>query len=298
MHDSPPKRRALGLALLVATTLLWGSTFALMKDGTQSLSPALLLAWRFSLASAALLLLTSPRQLPWRIGIALGVILFASYSLQTAALERIGANRSAFLTGLNVVLVPIFASRLAGSQVPWRSWIACVLAFLGLAVLAGVGSADLLAGDVVGDAMTLAGAALFALYVLVLEKYGPQAAILPLATVQLLAVAACSWVWHGFTAQQPLPIMPGSTELWAILLFLAVAASGGTIVMQAHGQRHVSATDAALVFSLEPPFAAGFSWLWLDETLDTSTWIGGSMILAAMVLSQVPVARLWRRQRR
>lgn len=286
-------RHALGLVLLVLVTAIWGSTFAVVKNTAQDLSPANLIAWRFTVGALVLLpfLFARPRrasapQLPapraafWRDGLILGAWLLAGYGTQTIGLTTTSANRAAFITGLNVVMVPLWLALTGGAKPGVRLWGAVLLAASGIALLSWEGGA-LVIGDLwaFGCALTYAG------YILALEKAAPRHPPLAFTAAQVLVVAAFGWGWAVLAGGVTLP--PANT--WGALVYLGLAATAVTTLLQTLGQRWVGATEAAIIYALEPVAASMFSFLLLAEKVGARGLAGGALVVAAMVLSQLPV---------
>ncbi len=279
-------RHALGLTLLIAVTAIWGSTFAVVKTATETLSPSALVAWRFTLGTAALLPLLGvgrgrfrPNSAFWRDSLILGLWLVAGYATQTLALGVTSANRAAFLTGLSVVMVPLWLA-LTGNQKPGiRLWGAVLLAALGIALLSWEGGAPN-----VGDAWAFACALCYAGYILALEGAARRWPPLPFTWAQVLVVALLAWVWAAFSGAASLP--PSGS--WGALLYLGLAATAVTTLLQTLGQRLVSATEAAVLYALEPVTASAFSFALLGEVVGRRGLLGGALVVAAMVLSQWP----------
>lgn len=271
-----------GIVLLVLVTLVWGTTFALIKDITQSVSPYVLTALRFAIGGLIFLpFLRWDRQL-WKAGLILGILNFLSYITQAVGLTLISSNRSAFITGLNVVMVPIALALLMRRWPIAKVWWAAGLSILGIGLI----SFDSLTGFSAGDLWTLACASMYAGYILYLEKSNHHNA-LALTAVQMVVVALLSALASGFELTQTgWPEIPASA--WGGIFYLAVMATALTTFLMAYGQKTVSAAEAAIVYSLEPVFAALFAYLWSGETLGFSGVIGGCVIIGAMVLSQWP----------
>jgi len=289
---------AKGLLTLVLVTLLWGTTFALVKDATHTLKPEVLTALRFSLGLipfVPFMLANAARanRTLWRDGLILGVLNFASYIAQAIGLTLIGSNRSAFITGLNVVMVPLLLALIFRRRLPGVVWGAAALA------LAGIGFISAEGGPLSsGDFWTLGCAFFYALYIIYLERSSGHAS-LALVGVQMLTVAALSLLWSvpgllstGWPSLfYPRALTPEGGVLipsslpWT-LLYLSFFATAGTTLLMALGQKAVSASEAAIVYALEPVFAALFAWVWAGETLGARGWVGGALIVGAMVLSQ------------
>ena len=297
-------RHALGLILLIVVTAIWGSTFAVVKTATETLAPATLVAWRFTLAVLTLLPLFGlglGRGKPndpqsgqdkwgqvklgrafWRDSLILGLWLVAGYATQTLALGVTSANRAAFLTGLNVVMVPLWLALTGGRKPGVRLWGAVLLAALGIALLSWEGGAPN-----VGDAWAFGCALSYTGYILALERAAPRWPPLAFAGSQVLAVTLLSWLWAALSGAASWP-PPGS---WGVLLYLGVAATAVTTLLQTLGQRWVGATEAAVIYALEPVAASAFSFVLLGEAVGRRGLLGGALVVAAMLLSQLPGRR-------
>ncbi|MCD0164505.1 DMT family transporter [Deinococcus sp. 12RED42] len=290
--------QARGVVLLVLVTCLWGSTFAVVKTLGETLPPAVLIAWRFLIAAVALLplLLWRPGRAPsaapraagapggwresglWRDGAVLGAWLIAGYGTQTIALQTTSANRAAFFTALSVVLVPVWLVFAQRRRMPALLWTALPLAVAGLALLSWEGGAL-----VVGDAWALACAVTYAGFIVTLERMAHRHAALPFTLVQVLTVTVLAWVWAALSAPGQLWPPAGA---WAPLVYLGVAATAATTLMQTVGQRTVSAANASLIYALEPVTATLFSFLLIGERVGLRGALGGLLVVVATVLSQ------------
>jgi len=273
---------------------VWGSTFPVVKNATNVLDPSTLVAWRFTLAFALLAwpLLSRPRSvdglhvLPrrhlWRDGSILGAWLVAGYATQTIGLQTTSSNRAAFITGLSVVMVPLWLALTSGRSLGFRLWGAAAFALVGIGLLSWEGGAL-----VVGDAWALACAVTYAGYIIALERLAGRYRSVPLAAVQIAVVAAVGWVWAAMTGHATLP--PPSA--WWALVYLGVVATALTTLLQTIGQQRVTAPEAAIIYALEPVTASVFSFLLLGETIGARGFIGGALVVVAMILSQLPARK-------
>jgi drug/metabolite transporter (DMT)-like permease len=268
--------------ILVLTTLVWGTTFPLVKDAVATLSPAILLTGRFLVA--ALVFAPALRGVKAdlvRDGIALGLVMFLSYLTQAVGLQTIGANRAAFITGLNVILVPLAAGFL-GHRIRQVVLVAAVMALGGVSVLSFEGGQPS-----VGDLWTFGCAATYAAYILMLDRVARKHDPARLTAVQLVVVAVAGLLWSAPSlASSGFPLIEAGT--WLVILYLGVIATAGTTLAQALGQRLVPAAETAVIYSLEPVFATVFSWLLLGEVLGLRGALGAALVLAGMVVSQLP----------
>lgn len=272
---------------LLLVTLVWGATFPVLKILTATHSGVEISALRFVVAALCLLpwAWRAPRS-TWRDGSLLGGLVLLSYVLQAYGLETISANRSAFLTCLNVLMVPFF-SLAFGSRLSGKVLLAAVLACAGVGLMSW---GD--AGEPWADAATVAGAAGYALYVILLSQRSARNVALQLAATQIvwMAVLACLWMLalaQGSTRMEtllPRLSLPGSMGL----LYLGVVATAGMLFLQAQAQRYVSADKAAVIYAMEPVFAALFAWLVLAEGLSMRSAAGGALVVLAVVLSELP----------
>ncbi|MBD2463528.1 DMT family transporter [Oscillatoria sp. FACHB-1407] len=244
----------------------------------MDLSPAAIIAMRFSVAAIAVL--PGLRQINptlLRDGILLGSIYFGECALSLIALEVIPASRSAFIIGLNAFLVPLFGLFL-GYRLPMRVLWAAAVAVVGIGLLSWEGG-----GFNWGDGVTLGCAIAVAIYILLLERIAPRHATLPLVAVQLSVMAVLGTLWA-------LPEL--MTQIGAIahhfgtLLYAGLVITATPIWTQALAQRWVPSYEAALIYTLEPVFATIFAFFMLGEALGTRGLLGGALIIAATLWSQ------------
>ena len=272
------------LALLLVT-LVWGATFPVLKVATASLSGVETSALRFVIAAVCLCPWAwRASRRAWTDGAVLGALVLVSYIAQAYGLQTISSNRSAFLTSLNVLMVPLLGLAF-GNAWSWRVVQASVLACAGIALLSWEGGSNLAA-----DAATVFGAAGYALYVIVLSQRAGRHPASALAATQTawMALLGCLWMLANAVNTDLLQTLPArlSPEILAGLAYLGVVATAGMLFLQAVAQRHVSADKAAVIYAMEPVFAALFAWWWLAEALTVVAAIGGAMVVVAVVWSE------------
>lgn len=286
-----------GALILLGVTAIWGSTFAVVKVlGAGNLSPALIIAWRFSIGLLALLpaLWWLGRRTPaaarftpqlWRDGAILGGWLMAGYATQTVALQTTTANRAAFFTALSVVLVPLWLAGVQRRPLPWTLWLALPLAVGGLGLLSWEGGAW-----VAGDGWALACAVTYAGFIISMEGKAGQHSPLPFTVAQVAFVTVAAWLWAvwewvGSGASEG-ALLPNG-DLWGALLYLGILATGLTTLLQTVGQRSVSAAEASLIYALEPVTASLFSYVLIAERIGLRGMLGGLLVVMSTVLSSV-----------
>lgn len=271
------------ILLLVAATMIWGTTFPVLKDAITSISPSVLICSRFLVAAIAFVPLCRKlnKQLV-RDGVILGVVLFASFATQIIGLETTSANRAAFITSLNVILVPILASAL-GKSVSMRAFLAAGIAIAGIGVMSWEGGSL-----VVGDVWVFGCALSYAIYILVLEAAVSKHQALKLTAVQLVVVGVLGIVWAipEFFGQ----IKQIGSNL-SVILYLGLIGTAATILIQAVAQRQVAATQTAVIYTLEPVFAAVFAFWLLGESLGVRGLLGAGMVIGATIFSQLPQSK-------
>ncbi len=289
-------RRRLAFVLLLGVVLVWGCTFALVKDALQDASPLLFNLLRFTLAALVLLALSWRRVrnasgASLRGGLLAGTLLAVGYELQTAGLARTSAIHSAFLTGLVVVFVPLLSMlpkvRASGHAKPgWQALAGAVVAFAGLFLITtppGVTLGSLVGSVGVGDMLTLGCALAFAGHLLSLSRMTAISAgeLVPLqlavsAGVMLLCLPAGGTIAIHATAR-----------LAVALAITSLLATAGAFWVQTWAQQHLAATTTAMLLTLEPVFALAFSMLFLGERLGVRAAIGAGLILAGIAVTEL-----------
>ena len=274
----------LSVLVLLFVTLVWGTTFPIIRAASAHLSGVEITALRFLVAGICMLPFAfKASRAAWRDGILLGTVALVSYVSQAVGLEYISSNRSAFITSLNVLMVP-FLGLLLGGRLSLQIVGAAVLACAGIGLMSWESG-----GNLIGDGATLGCALSYAIYIILLSRRIGAHQSRTLAATQLVAMAVISGVWLLVTDLQgdALATLAVRAEpVWPSLLYLGVVASAAMLFLQAVGQRHVSAEKAAVIYAMEPVFAALFGWLWLNETLGVRGFVGGAMVVLAVILGE------------
>jgi len=277
---------------LIAVTAVWGITFVQVKDAVEIYPLFAFLAVRYAIATGALAIAGGARvRTLGRPGLVaggtIGLLLGLGIGLQTAGLERTTVSSTGFITGLYVVLTPVFGLLLFRTRVGLEVWLGVALAVLGLAMLSGVH-----VGSTGGNLLVLASTAAQALQIVMVERYAPRYDAIALALVQM----ACCFV--GFLvialALGQLEVPRGWT-VWGALLVTGVFASALGYLIQVWAQRRLSAARIAIVFSLETVFAGLFGYLLADDRLGWLGWGGCAVILAGIVVAEPGAASTLRR---
>lgn len=285
--------------------MIWGSTFVMVQDAIHEWPVFAFLCLRFSIAAVAFVPLlfwrrwrrrgqertaqqTQPRSqraLLWP-AIIIGLTLATGYAFQTAGLLYTTPAKAGFITGMSVVMVPIGAVFFLRQPVEWPAMLGVVLAAVGLGLLSL--NADLRIG--LGDLLVLFCAISFATQILLMSRYAPRTSVLRLAALQILTVAVTTGL-ISLWIEVPAGIPPLSTSVLFAAVFTGLLATTLAFTFQAAAQRFTTATHTALIFSLEPVFAAVSSYLLIGEQLGGRALIGCGLILAGMLSAEA--GSLW-----
>jgi drug/metabolite transporter (DMT)-like permease len=277
---------------LLAVTAVWGVTFVQVKDAVEIYPLFAFLAVRFALASATLAPAAVRRvrgvgKDGLLAGTVLGVLLAAGFGLQTAGLERTTVSSTGFITGLYVLLTPLFALVLFRVRIPIQVWGGVALALAGLALLSGVE-----AGSSTGDLLVLASTAAQALQIVMVERYANRFDAVGLAFLQ----TAVAFVLFASIAVALGDLsVPRGWTVWSALIVTAVFASAFAYLIQIWAQRRISATRIALIFSLETVWAGLFGYLLAGDRLGWLGWSGCALIFGGIVLAEPTAAAVLRR---
>ncbi len=275
--------RPQGVALLLLVTAIWGTTFVVIKGSLDSVPPSLFLALRFTAAALALLWVRPDRRtLKWAV--LLGLASFVSYGSQTVGLVYTTASKAAFITGLSVVITPFLTGLVYRTWVPGRVWFTAMVALAGLALMTLTGEGGINVGDVIIVGTAFAYAAHLLLIAEAVKRHDP----LKLAAMQFWPVLILSWIW---AAPHVHLIRDLPASLWWSIAYLALIATALVAIVQNYAQRVVPAHVAALIFVLEPVVAAIFGWIFQGDRLGVAGWIGGGLVVAAMLISELAPPR-------
>lgn len=266
---------------LVGIAAIWGLTFVMVQDAVERLPVMTFLAYRF-LPASALVALLFRRQLAalsrqgWAAGALMGVFLTAGYVFQTLGLELTTAAKAGFITGLFVVLTPVFAALFFGQRSGWAAWVAAAVSTSGLYLLSSGGSG----GSTRGDLLVLGCAASFALHILFTGRAVERHHAGALLAVQL---GVCGIVTLATAVGAGDVRVPRTAVVWNALVVTALGATALGFFVQTYAQRHASPARTALILASEPAFAGLFAYLLTGETLDAVGWTGAALIMAAIV---------------
>ena len=273
------------LALLLAT-LIWGSSFIIMKDALDDITTYYLLAIRFT---GAFVLLGIVFWKKWKhinkdviiVGFIMGTALIAAYAFQTFGLMDTTPGKNAFLTAGYCILVPFLFWGIAGSRPDKFNVIAAVLCIVGIGLVAL--DDNLSVGR--GDSLTLVCCVFYALHIVVSAKFTRTMDVMLLTIGQFFFAALWSWVL-AFLFEPPLIVSEMGTEIWMVLGYLCVFATAGALGLQTFGLKYTSPSAGALILSLESVFGVIFSIMVGAEEVTVRLLIGFAVIFFAIVVSE------------
>ena len=289
--------RADGILLSVA--LVWGTTFVVVQNAVALLEPLSFNTVRFTIAAGVLASVwwgrqgTAPSKRLLLHGALLGFWLCLAFGLQTVALTLTTSSKTAFLTGLYAIFVPLFTLLILKRRPAPSALLGVTVAVGGLFLLTGGGLGDWNPGDVLA---ALCGAA-FALHIVFTARYTQEHAALPLTVIQTAVVALLSAGFAGATENWRLIFDPEilfSPEVLGALIVTGIFATAIAFFAQTYFQKHTTPTRVALIFIMEPVFAAFTGVFWAGEVLSAAEIGGCGLILAGMLLAELPWERIFR----
>jgi drug/metabolite transporter (DMT)-like permease len=297
----PLKQQWFADGILCLVAFVWGATFLVVQKAIAALPPNTFNAVRFTIAAVFLLivlLMFARKQLQQfslpliRAGVIIGFWLCLGYALQTVGLLYTTPSKAGFITGLCVVLVPLFSLLLLGDRVKPPAVVGVLMAAYGLYMLTLSQSLTLNPGDI----LVFGCAICFALQIVITGKYAPVFPPLPLAIVQLSTVAVLSWLYALLFEDWQRAFDPAvifsSAVAWGLFI-TSIFATALAFLAQTAFQKHTSSTRVALIFALEPVFAALTSYLWIQEVLTSRQFIGCLLIFSGMILAELPIHAWW-----
>ena len=275
---------------LLLTAILWGGGFVGVKDALATIEPLHLTAIRFSLAGIILSIiffkrLKKVKRKELYAGLIVGLLLFAGFATQTIGMKYTTPGKNAFLTGLNVVMVPFFYWALKKKFPGWQTIVAAVLSFLGIGLL------TLQNGSIVmnfGDLMTIICAVFFAIHITAIGHFSKGMDTIVLAILQMFVAAVLSTICAIlFETNMPLSNI-NRGNIYSVG-YLVIFSTMIAFLIQNVAQRYTVSTHAAIILCMESVFGSIFSVIFLKEIFSPSMIIGCTVILFAIILSEVKI---------
>ena len=269
---------------LLSITVVWGSTFVLTKFVLENTSPFVYISIRFTIASLFIagvffrrLRVISKDAITK--GAILGVLLFAGFALQTVGLKYTTASKSAFVTGLMVVFTPLFQLIIEQKSPKTGNIIGVILVAIGLFFLTSPKGSEFN----IGDELTLMCAVLFSFYTVYLSIFGKEHDPAHLTFIQFVLTALLSALAIPFLETAYMNI---NRNFFICIAYLAVMPTVVALYVMAKYQKYTTPTRSAVIYSMEPPFAALFAFVFINEQIGLIGIVGGVLILLGLIVSE------------
>ena len=269
---------------LFFVTIIWGLTFILVKAALNDAPPFSFAALRFGLATLITLLIVNKNIITITKneiigGILCGFLLFLGYAFQNFGLMNTTATKSAFITSVSVLIVPLLLVAMDIQKVKLRIWFAVVLATLGLYLLILPGG-----GINIGDVITFGCAVCFALHIIAQDNYlKKEIRLLPFVCIQLASVTLISFI-HAQVFEPEAIIW--STRLTNAIIITGIFATLIAFLIMIWAQKILNPSETAIIFAMEPVAAAFFAMVFAGEILGLLGWIGGGLVCLAVVYGE------------
>ena len=294
MANGNLKMKLLGRGALLLMSIIWGSSFFILKNTLESVSTLYVLAIRFS-GAAVLLCLFSLRELKkldrrYLLGGALmGLCLLAAYVLQTYGLTLTTPGKNAFLTATYCVIAPFLGWLLLRRKPGGYNVLAAVVCIVGIGFVS-LGS-DFSINP--GDALTLCCGLFYALHILVIDRYAEGRSALLLTMVQFAVAGALAWIAALLTEPVPKQIPPDAA---ISIVYLCVMCSALCNFLQTFGQKYTPAAGTAILMTLESVFGALFSAIFYHERFSLKLLLGFALIFSAVLISETKLSFLRKKE--
>ena len=271
---------------LILTTMIWGFTFTIVKESLSSACPPYAFSgYRFGLASLGCLFLLDFKNIKFTKyevfgGIICGLFLFIGYAFQNYGLVYTTPTKSAFITGTSIIMVPIILVIMRLQNISLRIWISSILATIGMYFLLNPQGNGLEYGDI----LTFGCAIGFAIHLIVQDNYTKKCRTMFLFFPQLITVSILSFIFNSLFETQEI--------IWTNQLFLSLSITGILATLFGIGamvwaQKIISPSRTAIIFSMEPVFAAIFAMVIIGEFLSIIEWFGGVLIIFGVLYNEL-----------
>lgn len=285
-----PKKHLFFL-LLILGTAFWGVSFAYVKVGVADGSPFVFLTYKFALAALALAVLFAKRfrRLNWNTivaGTLIGLPLLFGNVFQTIGLQHTSVTNTAFITGLDVLLIPLFKWSIFGKRVKGRIWVSCSVALLGLYLIVAKYGLHLNTGDI----WVMACAVFFACYVMTVGYFSHRFDAMLTVTVAMIVCSLGSGL--GALFDEHAIWVPTEAAFWEGVVITGLLGTAYMYGIQSSAQKYLEEEKVALTYLCEPIFAAIAGMVMLGESLGVRTVVGGALILSALIIAELDLKRL------
>lgn len=281
------KNRIIANILLISTTVLWGSSFIITKNLTQTVPIFFYLGIRFLIAFVGFCpYFIRIKKINRRIlflGILTGVIYHFGIFFQTWGIQTTTAGKTAFITGLSTIMVPFIIWIGFKKTLKKRIWIAVIISVVGMAFLLLEGAS----GIIIGDILVLFCAILYAIFVVLNEKYVRILDVYLYSMVQILTICVLSF-GSSLLIQESITLELFDQSFWFIIIYMGIGVTTLTFLFQNWSQQYQGASQTAIIFTLEPVFAVIFaSFILGNESMTFFGWLGCGLIFLAILITVI-----------
>lgn len=280
---------------LLGATLIWSSSFVVLKRALDDIPVLWALAMRFIIASLIIAAFTMKRLLKmdkshFKAGSAMGVMLFLAYVFQTYGLANTTPGKNAFLTAVYCVLVPFMVWLTEGKRPDKFNIAAAFMCITGIGLVSL--KEDFSIG--IGDALTLVCGIFYALHIIVTAKGTWGHDVITLTFLQLAVagvLALCSaLIFEPFPSKIPAGSIAG-------IAYLSIMCTAVCFFLQTYGQKHTNPSQAAVILSLESVFGTIISAFLGEEDITFKIVFGFVLIFVAVVVSETKLDFLFKRKK-
>jgi drug/metabolite transporter (DMT)-like permease len=209
-----------------------------------------------------------------------GMLYFIGLAIQTHGLQTTTAGKAGFITGLSAIIVPFISWIGFKKPLTKRIWIAVTLSVIGMAFLFLEGES----GIIIGDFIVLISSFIWAIYIIWNDKYVRSSDVYAYSIIQIFIVSSASFI-TSLILQESYTLLSFPPTFWYLMVYLGIGVMTLTILFQNWSQQYQGPTQTAIIFTLEPVFAALFGFLIGDEILSLYTWIGCGLIFIAILIT-------------
>lgn len=284
LKNTLSNRSLIAIFLLILTTILWGTSFIITKNITEDVPIFLYLGLRFLIAFFGFIpFFPHLKYLNKKIllmGLITGLLYFFGIVFQTYGLQSTTAGKTGFITGLSTIFVPFLTWIGYKKRLQIRIWFAVILSVAGMAFLLLEGESGLFIGDI----LVLICAFFFALYIVLNDKYVRLIDVYSYSIIQVLIISASSFIC-SLILGEPYDLISYQSSFWIVMIYMGIAVMTLTILFQNWSQQYQGPTTTAIIFTLEPVFAALFGFLIGNEILSLFAWIGCGLIFFAILIT-------------
>ena len=282
---SASKLRLIANFLLIITTILWGTSFIITKNLTQEVPIFLYLGIRFSIAFIGFIpyfiRINKMNKKILLFGTLTGILYYFAIVFQTLGIQTTTAGKAAFITGLSTIMVPFITWLGFRKAIKKRVWLAVIISISGMVFLLLEGESNI----IIGDFLVLLCAVLYALFIVLNDKYVQIVDVYLYSMIQLIVISIFSF-GSSFLLNETYDLMNVSLPFWLVFIYMGLAVTSGTFIFQNWSQQHQGPTQTAIIFTLEPVFAVIFaSFVFGNETMTPYGWIGCLLVFSAILIT-------------